>query len=225
MPIAPPQPVAIHLEETRARHLIKFYQCLEIHPKPAFEGTVLQQAQQIRSWMGKGGEGHEVILNYRNIGLQYKELVELPPEIGLFSNLRKLDLSSNQLKALPPEIGNLTALTELHLFGNQLKALPPEISNLTALTELDLSLNQLEALPPQIGNLAALTELALTTNKLTALPDFVLNLSRRCDIHAELNPFNSGFVQQFQQKLITHRDSHPDQGPTITFSLPTFYSR
>jgi GTPase SAR1 family protein len=102
--------------------------------------------------------------------LSNKGLTELPPEIGLLSQLRSLDISWNKLTVLPPEIGRLTQLTELSLSLNQLTALPPEFWQLTLLTSLNIGSNQLRALPPEIGLLTQLTELSIWKNQLRALP-------------------------------------------------------
>ncbi len=104
------------------------------------------------------------------IDFSQRELVVLPPEIGLLSTLKVLHLSQNQLSALPPEIGQLSALTVLYLQGNHLSALPPEIGRLSALTVLYLQGNHLSALPPEIGQLSALTRLDLDRNPLSRLP-------------------------------------------------------
>ena len=58
--------------------------------------------------------------NKGQVYLSYNELIELPKEIGILTNLKSLDLSNNQLKILPEEIGNLKNLTELDLHYNKL---------------------------------------------------------------------------------------------------------
>jgi Leucine-rich repeat (LRR) protein len=57
------------------------------------------------------------------LNLSFKQLKELPKEIGKLINLQNLYIYNNQLKELPKEIGNLTNLQTLWLNDNELKEL------------------------------------------------------------------------------------------------------
>jgi len=110
------------------------------------------------------------------LDLSQQNLLELPAEIGKFTNLIWLSLSHNKLTSLSPEIGKLMNLTRLDLQGNRLTRLPPEIGKLTKLTKLDLHRNYLLSLPPEIGKLTQLIQLNLAYNYITSLPPEIENL-------------------------------------------------
>lgn len=104
------------------------------------------------------------------LSLSYNRLTQVPPEIGLFTNLTELFLGQNDLTTLPPEILKLTKLTHLAIDHNKFSKLPPEVTNLTQLTKLHLHNNQITTLSPEIGKLTKLTQLQLSYNLLTELP-------------------------------------------------------
>jgi internalin A len=112
-----------------------------------------------------------------SLKLCWKQIKELPPEIGKLTNLTSLDLCSNQLRTLPEEIGQLTNLTSLNLRNNQLTTLPESIGQLANLTTFYLSCNQLRTLPEEIGQLTNLISLDLWSNHLTTLPDAINQLT------------------------------------------------
>ena len=58
---------------------------------------------------------------------------EIPPELGMLTNLLHLDLSVNRLSGkIPPELGLLIRLSELNLHVNDLSGeIPPDLGNLT----------------------------------------------------------------------------------------------
>ncbi|XP_039968872.1 CCR4-NOT transcription complex subunit 6-like isoform X1 [Bactrocera tryoni] len=76
--------------------------------------------------------------------LNDNQLLRLPGDIGLLSNLRTLDLSSNKLRSLPAELGELIQLRELLLNNNYLRNLPYEIGKLFHLHVLGLMGNPLQ---------------------------------------------------------------------------------
>jgi internalin A len=123
----------------------------------------------------------------RSLDLSWKQLKELPLEIGQLSNLTSLILSYNQLTTLPDEIGQLSNLTSLILSSNQLTTLPDEISQLRNLTSLNLNSNYLTALPDEIGQLTNLITLDLSSNYLTALPDEISQLSNLKALYLNYN--------------------------------------
>ncbi|MBT4370749.1 MAG: hypothetical protein HOD18_09370 [Candidatus Marinimicrobia bacterium] len=131
---------------------------------------------EIKLW----GE-HYSIVNTLELNLIENQLTgNIPPEIGILTNLTGLFLSYNYLRGeIPSEIGNLINLTELHLGHNGLQGeIPQEIGNLVNLTHLSLWDNELTgSIPPEIGNLSKLTYLSLWDNELTgSIPREIGNL-------------------------------------------------
>jgi internalin A len=145
-----------------------------------------------------------------SLDLSWKQIGELPPEIGQLTQLTSLDLWNNKLTTLPeaitqltqltfldlrhnklttlPEvIGQLTQLTQLGLGGNQLTTLPEEIGQLTQLTQLGLGGNQLTTLPEEIGQLTQLTQLGLGSNQLTTLPEAIGQLTQLTALYLSRN--------------------------------------
>jgi len=114
---------------------------------------------------------------WKGLYLKFRQLAELPPEIGLLGNLVELDLGRNMITELPTEIGQLTHLHALNLWQNQLHRLPPEIGRLTNLLTLDLACNKLAELPPEIGELSKLETLKLWMNKLSRVPSQIGRLA------------------------------------------------
>jgi internalin A len=123
--------------------------------------------------------------------LSWKQMTNLPSEIGKLENLTILYLAGNQLTHLPPEIGELKNLTTLCLSGNQLTELPPEIGKLKKLTKLYLSENHLTQLPLEIRELKNLTELYLSKNLLIQLPPDITELNNLIELDLSENPINS----------------------------------
>jgi internalin A len=122
-----------------------------------------------------------------SLDLSFKNITELPAEIGDLESLSVLDLSGNQLRDLPTAIINLPNLHKLYLSNNQLRELPTEICNLKNLHELDLSDNQLRELPAEIGNLLNLHELYLSDNQLRELPAEICNLANLSSLNLDGN--------------------------------------
>ena len=120
---------------------------------------------EIKLW----GEYYSIV-NTIELNLIENQLTgNIPPEIGIMTNLTGLFLSYNYLRGeIPSEIGNLRNLTELHLghYGLQ-EEIPPEIGNLANLTYLSLWDNELTgSIPPEIGNLNNLIFLSISENKI-----------------------------------------------------------
>ena len=120
---------------------------------------------EIKLW----GEYYSIV-NTIELNLIENQLTgNIPPEIGILTNLTGLFLSYNYLRGeIPSEIGNLINLTELHLGHNDLQGeIPPEIGNLVNLTYLSLWDNELTgSIPPEIGNLNNLIFLSISENKI-----------------------------------------------------------
>lgn len=107
----------------------------------------------------------------KSLDLTHFGLAEVPPEIGLLTDLETLLLSRNRIARLPPELGNLKKLKRLYLSNNALSVLPAELGKMPQLRILDLSNNQIGELPVAIGQLSSLRDLALKSNNLTHLPE------------------------------------------------------
>ena len=105
---------------------------------------------------------------------------EIPPDLGMFSNLQTLELWGNELSGeIPLELGNLSNLQTLQLGSNELSGeIPPELGLLSNLKELHLSQNQLiGAIPPELGDLLSLQQLILHKNQLSGeIPNELGNL-------------------------------------------------
>lgn len=217
-----------------AKNLIDFYQRLRLAGKPEFQGTIIEQAQKIQTWMRQSPE----VLNRQKLRLTHLEITELPKEISLFRKLRELGLSGNQLRNLPPsfatldsltrldlgenlfeelplEICNLQSLTDLSLEGNQLRTLPPEIENLKCLCEFILTNNQLEDLPAEIGKLPRLIELCLSNNKLQTLPPEIGDLPFLLNLRLEHNQFKIFPSEICALKTLTGLDLSCNQLQTL----------
>ena len=145
---------------------------------------------EIKIW----GEYYSIV-NTIELNLIENQLTgNIPPEIGILTNLTGLFLSYNYLQGeIPSEIGNLRNLTELHLGHNYLQGeIPPEIGNLVNLTHLSLWDNELTgSIPPEIGNLVNLTYLSLWDNELTgSIPPEIGNLNNLIFLSISENKIN-----------------------------------
>jgi len=120
---------------------------------------------EIKIW----GEYYSIV-NTIELNLIENQLTgNIPPEIGILTNLTGLFLNYNYLQGeIPSEIGNLRNLTELHIGHNGLQGeIPSEIGNLVNLTYLSLWDNELTgSIPPEIGNLNNLIFLSISENKI-----------------------------------------------------------
>ena len=90
---------------------------------------------------------------------------QIPPSLGLLTNLWELDLSENRLSGtIPDALGNLESLEILDLSDNRLSGeIPSGLGNLENLYALDLRNNQLEGqIPEKLAELPNLEELYLS---------------------------------------------------------------
>ncbi|KAI7873253.1 uncharacterized protein EV154DRAFT_607274 [Mucor mucedo] len=104
-------------------------------------------------------------------------------------DLRRLNLAINRLTDLPPEIGLLTQLQWLNLNDNGLSSLPSSLSQLVHLVKLGLVQNRIEVLPPFLFlHMLELQKLDIRRNLLKYMPPSVLALAPRqeVDIHVDL---------------------------------------
>jgi len=123
------------------------------------------------------------------IDLSNKDIDDLPPEIGNFTNLKFLNLSYNNLVTLPDEVCKLTNLQTLLLLRNEIVELPENFSNLKKLELLDISYNQISKLPANFEKLNLLNSLDASYNMLKVLPMQFVKLNNLKDLHLEQNPF------------------------------------
>ncbi len=131
--------------------------------------------------------GIGLLTNLKTLYLNGNEFVKLPAEIGLLTNLTTLALNNNNITELLPQIGKLAKLTYLGLNYNQLVILPPQIGLLTKLEILGLNDNELTELPAQIGQLENLTHLQLNNNQLKSLPAEIGQLKRLQELDLDDN--------------------------------------
>jgi hypothetical protein len=108
--------------------------------------------------------------NITELDLMYKELSEIPKEIGQLQKLKILYLNNNNLNEIPKGIGQLKNLQELYLNHNKLSEIPKEIGQLKNLQELYLNHNKLSKIPKDIEQLQKLKILELEYNKLIEIP-------------------------------------------------------
>jgi len=85
-------------------------------------------------------------------------------------HITSLNLSNQKISQLPPEIGMLTQLKELNLDHNLLTELPDEFRSLVNLHTLRLSHNKFKRRPLLLAKLPNITKLRLDNNKLLSNP-------------------------------------------------------
>ncbi len=141
-----------------------------------------------------------------SLDLSWKQITELPEEIGQLTKLTSLSLISNRLQVLPDTIGQLTNLTGLYLNCNKIRVLPETIGQLTNLTSLGLWSNQLQTLPETIGQLTNLIELYISDNQLQALPEAIVKLANLTELYLSDNQFSQIPPEIVQQGGIAVRD-------------------
>ncbi|CAI2331901.1 unnamed protein product [Caenorhabditis sp. 36 PRJEB53466] len=112
----------------------------------------------------------------RNLELSENKIREIPPFIGLFTQLKQLHLSNNSLEFMPDEIGQMKKLEILNLAGNKLASLPGSIAGCTDLRTIDLSSNAFPTFPIEILICMQLELLNLNGNQIETLPDAISEL-------------------------------------------------
>lgn len=128
-----------------------------------------------------------LLSNLQHLNLWDTKIRNLPPEIGQLTNLESLDLGANRLTSLPVEIQKLGKLQSLNLYSNEFNEFPTIVLQLSSLEKLDLCYNQLSELPTQISQLTALSHLTLCHNQLTNLPAEIGLLANLCDLDLNYN--------------------------------------
>lgn len=145
------------------------------------------------------------------LAIRVNDYSEIPPEIGLLTNLETLELPENNLKNLPVEIGQLHKLKSLDLTRNDLKRLPEEISGLSNLRNLSLANNQLDSLPTVFFRLNKLETLYLGNNNFSVLPADFGKLTRLKDLvifnnHLKTLPNELGLLGKLQFLLLQNNE-------------------
>lgn len=85
--------------------------------------------------------------------------------------IKYLNLSERDLVVVPPEIGVLKNIEELLFAYNNIRRINPQLQFCKKLRRLDLTSNIIEELPYYIGNIQSLEELSLRDNRLSSLPN------------------------------------------------------
>ncbi|MBX9745022.1 MAG: hypothetical protein K2X08_07440 [Chlamydiales bacterium] len=148
----------------------------------------------------------------RQLNLSSRGLTHI--DLSQNTQLHHLLLSNNRFAAI--DLSQNTQLLFLHLSNNQLAAL--DLSQNTQLQYVYLSGNELAA-SPDVSQNTQLRGLYLSNNRLTMLHDSIFSLSRECRVIAQFNLFTAEYIAEFQERLRLHRLAHPDQGPTVLFSI------
>ncbi|GAB4851838.1 hypothetical protein Ancab_031237 [Ancistrocladus abbreviatus] len=127
----------------------------------------------------------------------------IPPEMGLFSNLRYLNLSWNNLHSrIPPELGYLQNLTVLDLRNSAVYGqIPGEICDSGSLGILQLDGNSLSSsIPEEIGSCSSLYLLSLSHNNLTGLiPKPISMLTKLKILRLEFNELSGEIPKELGQ--------------------------
>uniref|UniRef100_A0A6N2K7A5 non-specific serine/threonine protein kinase n=1 Tax=Salix viminalis TaxID=40686 RepID=A0A6N2K7A5_SALVM len=117
---------------------------------------------------------------------------DIPPQLGLLSNLAYLNLSMNYLSGfLPVSLANLTQISLLYMGNNLISGELDRrlFSNWTRLQYLELQNNNFTGMiPPEIGHLQNLKELALACNRFHGvIPSEIGNIKRLEALALHLN--------------------------------------
>ncbi len=167
--------------------------------------------------------------------LVFKDLENLPAEIGSFRKLEEIYLSDNKLKSLPSELFTLSGLKMLDISRNfYLKKIPSDISKLTnleflkfgfneelnyaetfqnisglqKLANVDIMGNQLVKLPPEIGKLSQIKSLNLANNRLSALPKEIGQLAHLESLDLSQNQLDNLPMEIKNLKNLKHLKIH-----------------
>jgi hypothetical protein len=132
-------------------------------------------------------QGRIVELNLNNRDFGKEGIRDLPPQIGLLTELEYLSINDNDLLLLPDQIYNCTKLVTLEIKNNDLLTLPPGINKLSQLQTLDLRNNELRSLRSDIVKLRKLKKLQLWGNELISLPYKIGNMTSLRELYLRGN--------------------------------------
>ena len=110
------------------------------------------------------------------LGLNGRDLSELPKEIGNLVNLKKLNITQNNLSDLPHEISNLKNLECLYIGNNKFKEIPKCVLSLKNLKTLSFRDNEINIIAIEIFELNKLDTLYCYNNKIQLLPKEISKL-------------------------------------------------
>ncbi|ORX52879.1 hypothetical protein BCR36DRAFT_349474 [Piromyces finnis] len=123
------------------------------------------------------------------MNLSQRGIMDLPPEIGLLTNLKRLKLDGNQLTRIPFEITYLSNLQYLNLKSNSLKEFPEALCYMQRLEILDISKNQIKTLPEDFGRLQnTLKAFSISKNRLQEIPSYFSKIKELKILKLEFNP-------------------------------------
>lgn len=131
---------------------------------------------------------------------------EVPPCIGMLTNLERLNLSSNALRRLPGEFANLTMLRHLDLSSNSFFEFPLELTHLPNLVSLNMGGNFLKSFPECMSGLSHLKSLDFYRNWFTVFPPQICCLENLTDLDASYNQFESLPAEFFRLKKLERVD-------------------
>ena len=156
-------------------------------PEKLITDPIVEKAIRKRLKKPKGELTKADMEKVTRLGIENKNLTDVPEGLGNLSQLTYLSLALNQLTNLEgleklkkletlslvqnnltdvKSLEKLDQLTDLHLWGNKLTELPEGLEKLDQLTDLDLSINKLTDVKG-LENLTQLEELVLDRNQLT----------------------------------------------------------
>ncbi|KAJ3352409.1 hypothetical protein HDU91_006000 [Kappamyces sp. JEL0680] len=126
---------------------------MEIGNRVSFSTQIPNQSQQddlIESLKAVSAE------RPTSFNLANRNLMRLPAEIGLLTELERIGLNNNKLSSLPTELLNLKALRYINLRSNSLREFPSVITKIPTLEVLDVSRNKIKRFPSDFGFLVNL---------------------------------------------------------------------
>ncbi|GFO37940.1 leucine-rich repeat serine/threonine-protein kinase 1 [Plakobranchus ocellatus] len=114
----------------------------------------------------------------KDLDLSCNQLVELPDEIGMCSELTSINVFDNQLRTLPEGMCKCEKIFRIFMDKNDMLELPPVVTQLKNLQRLYAQFLHLRSLPENIGDLTELRNLSLNGNCFKILPDSMRKLTK-----------------------------------------------
>ncbi|KAF8377213.1 hypothetical protein HHK36_030586 [Tetracentron sinense] len=147
---------------------------------------------------------------------------EIPPQLGLLTNLTTLGAAATGLSGLiPSTFGNLINLQTLALYDTEISgSIPPELGLCSELRDLYLHMNKITgSIPSQLGMLQKLTSLLLWGNSIMGpIPAEISNCSSLVVLDASGNDI-SGEIPGDLGKLLVLEQLHLSDN-SLTGSIP-----
>ena len=126
-------------------------------------GVMQNQLARVRFLKGLGiplGKGEAEKITYLN--LSDRNLIVIPPEIGILRNLKDLLLANNDIRNMSLSLLSCRNLRRLDLSSNALNHIPIQMTYLTHLEDLSLRDNRLKSLPGNFAQMRSLRYLDLS---------------------------------------------------------------